>query len=147
MNKYSYSPSENAFYAVALKNTYELSGTWPADALDISDIISAEYMAEPPEGKLRIAGDDGSPIWADKPEPTLDELVAAASAEKQERIGHANDYMNSKQWPGKAALGRLKGDELTQYTVWLDYLDALEAVDSSSVPVVSWPTPPAEQAN
>lgn len=39
MNKYSYSPSENAFYAVALKNTYELSGTWPADALDIPDDI------------------------------------------------------------------------------------------------------------
>lgn len=147
MNKYSYSPSENAFYAVALKNTYELSGTWPTDALDIPDIISAEYMAEPPEGKLRIAGDDGWPNWTDKPESTLDELIAAANAEKQERIDHANDYMNSKQWSGKAALGRLKGDELTQYNVWLDYLDALEAVDSSSVPTVSWPTPPAEQAN
>ncbi|MDU7205756.1 MAG: tail fiber assembly protein [Enterobacter asburiae] len=147
MNKYSYSPSENAFYAVALKNTYELSGTWPSDALDIPDNISAEYMAESPEGKLRIAGDDGYPIWIDKPEPTLDELIAAANAEKQERIVHANDYMNSKQWPGKAALGRLKGDELTQYTDWLDYLDALEAVNSSSVPIISWPTPPVEQAN
>ena len=26
-------------------------------------------------------------------------------------------------------MGRLKGDALTQYGLWLDYLDALEAVD------------------
>lgn len=42
--------------------------------------------------------------------------------------------MNSRQWPGKAAIGRLKGDDLTQYNLWLDYLDALEAVDTSSAP-------------
>ena len=143
MNKYSYSPSENAFYAVALKNTYELSGTWPADALDIPDDISVKYMAEPPIGKIRVAGNDGYPIWVDKPEPTHDELVAAADAEKQERIDHANAYMNSKQWPGKAAIGRLKGEELAQYNLWLDYLDALEAIDTSTAPDITWPEPPA----
>lgn len=26
-------------------------------------------------------------------------------------------------------MGRLKGDALTQYGLWLDYLDAMEAVD------------------
>ncbi len=31
--------------------------------------------------------------------------------------------MNSKQWPGKAAIGRLKGEELAQYNLWLDYLE------------------------
>ncbi|WP_204528018.1 tail fiber assembly protein, partial [Citrobacter cronae] len=31
----------------------------------------------------------------------------------------------------KAAIGRLKGDELAQYNLWLDYLDALEALDTS----------------
>ncbi|EKQ4439699.1 tail fiber assembly protein, partial [Escherichia coli] len=55
-------------------------------------------------------------------------------------------YMNSKQWPGKAAIGRLKGEELAQYNLWLDYLDALELVDISSAPDIEWPTPPAVQA-
>ena len=50
--------------------------------------------------------------------------------------------MNSKQWPGKSVLGRLKDDELTQYNLWLDYLDALEAVDVSSAPDINWPVPP-----
>ena len=54
--------------------------------------------------------------------------------------------MNSRQWPGKAAIGRLKGEELTQYNLWLDYLDALELGDISSAPDIEWPTPPAVQA-
>ena len=58
----------------------------------------------------------------------------------------ANEYMNSKQWPGKAAIGRLKDEELAQYNLWLDYLDVLELVDTSSGPDIEWPTPPAVQA-
>ncbi|ECE9830050.1 TPA: tail fiber assembly protein [Salmonella enterica subsp. enterica serovar Montevideo] len=69
--------------------------------------------------------------------------VASAEADKQSRIDKANDYINSKQWPGKAAIGRLKVDELAHYNLWLDYLDALEAVDTSSAPDIKWPTPPA----
>ncbi|QCT86079.1 phage tail protein [Escherichia sp. E4742] len=50
--------------------------------------------------------------------------------------------MNSKQWPGKAAIGCMKGDELAQYNLWLDYLDALEAVDTSTAPEIDWPEEP-----
>lgn len=68
--------------------------------------------------------------------------IAAAVVEKLSRIGQANDYMNSKQWPGKAAIGRLKGEELEQYGLWLDYLDALEAVNTTSAQDINWPVPP-----
>lgn len=68
--------------------------------------------------------------------------VATAEAEKQSAIDQANDYMNSKQWPGKAAMGRLKDTEKEQYNLWLDYLDALEAVDTSSAPDINWPVAP-----
>ncbi|HAI5538111.1 TPA: tail fiber assembly protein [Escherichia coli] len=70
--------------------------------------------------------------------------VAAADTEKNSRIDQTNDYINSKQWPGKAALGRLKDTEKVQYNMWLDYLDALEAVDTSSVPDINWPESPEE---
>lgn len=69
--------------------------------------------------------------------------VASAEAEKLQRIDRVNAYMNSKQWPGKAAMGRLNDSEKAKYNTWLDYLDALEAVDTSSAPDISWPTPPA----
>ncbi len=76
----------------------------------------------------------------------LYEIVIAAEAEKQLRIDWANEFINSKQWPGKAAIDCLKGEELAQYNLWLDYLDALELVDTSSAPDIEWPTPPAVQA-
>lgn len=63
-------------------------------------------------------------------------------ADKQARIAQANEYMNSKQWPGKAALGRLGGNDLAQYNLWLDYLDALEAVNVSTAPDITWPEKP-----
>ncbi|TSD64468.1 tail fiber assembly protein, partial [Staphylococcus aureus] len=80
------------------------------------------------------------------PSPTHEELIEISESKRQLLINQANEYMNSKQWPGKAAIGRLKGEELAQYNSWLDYLDALELVDTSSVPDIEWPTPPAVQA-
>jgi hypothetical protein len=70
-------------------------------------------------------------------------LIAAAGVERQSRIQQANDHMNNRQWPGKAVIGRLKGDELAQYNLWLDYLDALEALDTSTAPDINWPPVPA----
>ncbi|HHJ1295152.1 TPA: tail fiber assembly protein, partial [Escherichia coli] len=72
--------------------------------------------------------------------------LSEAERKKQALINRVNEYINSKQWPGKAAIGRLKGEELAQYNLWLDYLDALELVDTASAPDIEWPTPPAVQA-
>ncbi|HFW6363180.1 tail assembly chaperone gp38 [Escherichia coli] len=74
-----------------------------------------------------------------KHEKTKEQLIQEAELEKEGRIRAANDFINSKQWPGKAAIGRLKGDELEQYNLWLDYLDTLDAVDTSTAPEIDWP--------
>lgn len=143
MNRYSFSPSRLAFYANELCETYyKPADSWPDDATDIDDSIADKYMIlTPPVGKM-LGVVDGKPAWVDIPPPTHEELVAGAEAEKQRRIGQANDYMHSRQWPGKAAIGRLKGDELAQYNLWLDYLDALEAIDASDAPDINWPVAP-----
>ena len=115
------------------------------DGIEIDDTVAAEFMKEAPEGKYRGVI-DGMPAWIDIPPPTHEEQIAAAELEKQQLINQVNEYINSKQWPGKAAIGRLKGEELAQYNLWLDYLDALELVDTSGAPDIEWPTPPAVQA-
>lgn len=69
-------------------------------------------------------------------------LVTDAEVQKQLLITQANDHINRKQWPGKAIMGRLSDMEKAQYNLWLDYLDALEAVGTSSAPDINWPVPP-----
>ncbi|WP_097492519.1 tail fiber assembly protein [Escherichia coli] len=118
---------------------------WPEDAILMTDEEIETYWTKvPPTGK-ELGVVDGRLAWVDLPPPSREELLYQAKEKKAALIREANDYMNSKQWPGKAAIGRLRGDELTQYNAWLDYLDALELVDTSSAPDIEWPTPPAVQ--
>ncbi|WP_063928132.1 tail fiber assembly protein [Enterobacter asburiae] len=140
---YVFSAKNNAFYPLSLQENYEENNSWPADGKEVSEEEFSKYSGIPPQGKMRGSTANGMPAWIDIPPPTHDEFVSSAETEKQNRIDHANAYMNSKQWPGKAAIGRLKGDELDQYNLWLDYLDALEVVDTSTAPDITWPMPPA----
>lgn len=141
--KYKYSATTNAFYPYAMEDEYRAAGVWPTDGVDIEEGTFASFQ-NPPAGKVRVAGPDGHPAWADTPSPTKEQLIASAHEQKASLINAANAYVNSKQWPGKAALGRLKGNELAQYNLWLDYLDALEAIDTSTAPDIAWPAYPAQ---
>ncbi|SHH55460.1 virus tail fibre assembly protein, lambda gpK [Pantoea sesami] len=139
--KYIYDAKTNAFYPVALKESYIAKGLWPESDIEIDEETFAEFQ-KPPVGKMSVAGDDGYPVWVDIPPPTYEQLVAIADAEKQSLIDQTNEYINSKQWPGKAAIGRLKDTEKSQYNEWLDYLDELEALDTSIAPDIEWPVKP-----
>lgn len=142
MNIYKWSAINNAFFPVSLLDSYMAAGWNLSDAIDIPDDVSMEYMGAPPDGMIRVAGDDGLPAWTETPPATHEQEVAAAEQQKQQLIVQANTYINSKQWPGKAAMGRLTDSEKTQYNAWLDYLDALEAVDTTSAPDINWPELP-----
>lgn len=137
-----YSKTTNAFYLGEREDNYKAENTWPADAKIIEDDTAVEFMQAPPAGKRRAGGDNGMPMWEDTPAPTHDEQVETADTQKSQLINQANAYMNSKQWPGKAAMGRLKDTEKAQYIAWLDYLDALEAVETSTAPGIDWPAEP-----
>lgn len=145
---YVYSAKNNAFFYESELNLYEKAGWDLSDIVDVPYDLFFEFTQDRnEEGIMRVAGDDGLPSWEKLPPPTHEEQIAAAELQKQRLINQANEYMNSKQWPGKAAMGRLKDAEKAQYNLWLDYLDALEAVDTSSAPDIKWPTPPGEQAS
>ena len=77
-----------------------------------------------------------------EPEPTHDELVQKDEIHKQASISDANNYIDSNQWPSKLALGRLSDADKQSFNEWLDYLDALDAVDISAAPDVNWPSRP-----
>ena len=137
--KMKWSPSVQGFFS-------ENNSDIPDDAFDIEDALYYELMNGQSTGKIIINNPDNYPVLTEYPAKTQEQEIAEAEGMKSILIEQTNEYMNSKQWPGKAAIGRLKGEELAQYNLWLDYLDALELVDTSGAPDIEWPTPPAVQA-
>ncbi|TBR63992.1 tail fiber assembly protein, partial [Escherichia sp. E1S7] len=108
---------------------------------------AVDYIGEVKEGFTTSAPATPHDVWDGEKWVTDSEAqhvaeVAAAETEKQTHIYQTNTYINSKQWPGKAAMGRLKDTEKEQYNLWLDYLDALEAVDILNAPDINWPVTP-----
>ncbi|HDP7078193.1 tail fiber assembly protein [Escherichia coli] len=134
---YFYSETTNGFYITGIGEQER-----PDDAVEITEEQWVSLREGQANGLVITMDENNQPVLT---EPVID-YIAIANAHLEYLVDQANEYMNSKQWPGKAAIGRLKGEELAQYNLWLDYLDALELVDTSSAPDIEWPTPPAVQA-
>lgn len=87
---------------------------------------------------------DGKEWVTDTDAETAAEL-AAAQAVKQDKIDAANDYINTRQWPSKLALGRLSDAEKALFNQWLDYLDEIEAVTPAAD--ADYPAYPSETSS
>lgn len=146
-----FSVNKQAFYD-------ENTDVIPEDAVVITHEQHVSLISGMNDGERRVyIGTDGELTLSDsKPSQwhtwdsdtnewviSTDAQIKLADDEKSRLTQGANDYINSKQWPGKAAMGRLKDTEKAQYNLWLDYLDELEAVDTSTAPDIIWPEAPA----
>lgn len=136
---YFYSASKNAFYPEILKGRYEENAGWPDDAVAVSEEIFNRFLNTPPEGKCRVAGDDGLPSWGNIPLPTVEENIAAVTAKKQELISEASLIIA----PLKDAFdgGYIDDADKLKLIAWQKYRYALTKVDPAK-PV--WPEKPAE---
>lgn len=102
-------------------------------------------LGELPPGVTTIAPDVEFPKWNGKRWVTdkaakKESDIAAAEAQKQYLIAEVNTETQMLQT--KLALGRIKEDEKTLLNAWLDYLDLLEAADTTTAPDIDWPVKP-----
>ncbi|MCX9067656.1 tail fiber assembly protein [Citrobacter portucalensis] len=68
--------------------------------------------------------------------------IAAAEAQRQQLLAVAQQRFTV--WQTKLLMGRkLTENESSQLNIWMDYIDALEAVDVSTAPSIEWPAIPA----
>lgn len=79
------------------------------------------------------------------PPPVADqstaELIASADAEKQNRLSYATNKI--VVWQTKLLMGRtLTDSESAKLNAWMDYIDAVQAIDTSTAPDIEWPLPP-----
>ncbi|MDI7383613.1 tail fiber assembly protein [Cronobacter dublinensis] len=67
--------------------------------------------------------------------------VEAAEQERQTLLSAAQSTIGI--WQSKLLLGRISESEKTRLNSWLDYIDALQAIDVSVAPAIRWPSLPA----
>lgn len=134
-----YSPSKNAFYPDALKQDYIDAGTFPDDVIEVDDDVWLVYAGNlPPEGKIRIAGQDGHPAWANIPPLTPEQRIAQVNAEKQRLLDRVKN--KTQLWQTQLSLGMLSDENKSHLVVWMRYAQQVELVDPESP---DWPEEPA----
>lgn len=136
-----YSPAVlNSFYRVADKADYEKAGTWPDKFVEVTDDEFAEFTGTAPVGKV-LASAAGKPEWIDIPAPTHDVLVSLAEQNRQSLIDSATRSISIIRL--KLQAGRkLTEAETTRLNAVLDYIDSVEATDTSNAPDIEWPISP-----
>lgn len=142
MNNYIYSASFNMICATALKTDYEKAGTWPDDGLPLDDEMAREFMGAAPLGKVLSAGENSLPVWGDAPPLTEEEALTQAEQRKASLLNIAQETISI--WQTKLLLGRISDGEKAQLNAWLDYIDALNLIDVTVAPSISWPVAPAK---
>lgn len=134
-------PAVNSFYSLADKELYENAGTWPDNYIDVSDDIFAQFTGTPPAGKT-LGSVDGNPAWVKIPEPPLEQQIEAANNLRDNYLSIATNKI--VVWQTKLLIGRkLTASETEQLNAWLDYIDALDLIDTSKPSGIVWPDMPS----
>lgn len=140
---YYYSALNNAFYPSELRPNYTVAGEWPDDVLLVSDDIFLEFTSlEPPQGKCRMAGEDGLPVWADVSPPSHNELVADAETKKTTLLSTAAEILGPLT--DAVDLDIATTDEKKRYDEWRKYRVLLMRVDVNQAPDIDWPPQPVK---
>ncbi|MGJ3447400.1 tail fiber assembly protein [Enterobacter sp. PTB] len=131
-----YSAASNSFYPDELKEDYEANGSWPADALEISDAEHQSLLEGASSGMLLQPDENGKPSLR---EPAID-YVQQATGEQRSLIAEAKDIIAPLQ--DAVDLGIETDEEREQLTAWKKYRVLLGRVNPEYAPDITWPEPP-----
>ncbi|MDL4913150.1 MAG: tail fiber assembly protein [Enterobacterales bacterium endosymbiont of Blomia tropicalis] len=129
-----YSASVNAFFA---KN---INQDLPLDAVEISSEVWEEMLNGQAKGKLITPMEDGYPQLSDPLPPSGEVLVEIAETEKVSRLNEAKSIISL--WQTELQLGIISDDDKASLIAWMKYIQALNAVDTTTAPDIEWPVKP-----
>ncbi|HHT2834407.1 TPA: tail fiber assembly protein [Klebsiella aerogenes] len=83
---------------------------------------------------------DGSQWMTDTAAQHADE-VATAEQQKQDLLAEAQQQITG--WQTELQLGIISDDDRASLIIWINYIKAVQAVDTSEAPYIQWPEKPA----
>ncbi|BFT83191.1 tail fiber assembly protein [Enterobacter pseudoroggenkampii] len=135
---YVYRASTGGFYCDELEAVYRKAGTWPGFFVRVSDEDYRNLMEGLSQGKMIVPNKQCYPVLQERPAPSRDELIAEAEEKRRELIESALQSISViqlKQMNGRS----LTEKEVTRLNDVLDYIEALEAIDTGTAPDIVWP--------
>lgn len=117
----------------------------PDGAIEVSSEEYMKAMSRAP-GSTFTVNDAGVVTIIPAPEPTQEQRIAQAETHKQFLLEEARQKIYV--WQTKLLMGRkLTETESVNLNSWMDYIEALTEIDTSTAPDISWPTSPGESAS
>lgn len=128
------------FYPLDMKDDYESAGSWPDDAVKLTQNEKDKYwLKTAPVGKM-LGCKNSKPCWVSIPPPTKAELTEQAELKKQALITEANQ--KTQLWQTQLMLGIITDEDKASLTEWMLYVQKVQAVDTSTAPDIIWPEKP-----
>lgn len=138
-----YSATTHGFYPYSLFGDYVKAGNMPGDLIEITERWYAYLLEGQIGGKIIIPNEFGSPVLSDPPQPTKDELIAAAEIQKQHLLASATTAVAPLQ--DAVDLGMATETEIAGLQEWKKYRVLLSRIDTSTAPDIDWPSLPDEK--
>ncbi|MDE9782002.1 tail fiber assembly protein [Escherichia marmotae] len=111
------------------------------DSIEISEEVWRELLNEIYSGR-ELFNDDGMPATR-MPQPTQEQIIAAAENERQRLLAYADAVM--LDWRTELMLGEISDANREKLSVWLAYKNEVKSADVTTDPEhVIWPVPPEE---
>lgn len=138
---YYYSAKTNSFYPEPLRVNYESSGSFPDDAVKVSESIWLKYAGlQPPMGMVRVAGKDGMPKWVPIPEKTNEDYAKEAEQQKEKILYEI--IIATQIWQTQLSLKIINDSDKSKLKEWMMYAQKIQSIDAGKAPNIAWPEPP-----
>ncbi len=140
---YFYDALSNLFYCDMNKEAYIAAGKWPENLVGVSQETFTEFAGTPPNGKMRIAGEDGLPAWANLPPPTREDILQGMEITRHLLLSYADEV--TADWRTELALGEISDGDKDKLSAWMAYKRQVKAITAEAAIAdgFEWPPMPA----
>jgi hypothetical protein len=134
MSDYKYSKETNGFYVDGVSDFI------PEDAVSISADTYNDLMFGQSQGKQITSDKKGYPVLSDPPPASKEQLAIAAESKRASLMAEASVAVSPLQ--DAVDLGDSTAEEEALLKSWKQYRVALNRLDISKAPDISWPIKP-----
>ncbi|VTQ57217.1 Bacteriophage tail assembly protein [Campylobacter jejuni] len=139
-----YSAATNGFYSSENKLLFKASDAWPIDAVAVTDDEYFQLLNGQSDGLIITADEDGHPVLTNPPELTLTELNAQATEKRDQLMTLAAAAIAPLQ--DAVDIRDATDAETALLNAWKKYRVALNRLDLSTAPEITWPEVPGDVA-